>query len=123
MVRIIFISLIYLSVTVATAQVTHTINVNLNVATSCGILSNDDLELNDFSIFPNPVTQHIKVSNHKQVEIQKISIHNILGQEILSKKIKNQSDISLSVTALKAGIYFMRVHFDRGSYAYRFIKN
>ena len=72
-------------------------------------LATNDLELNDFKIYPNPFKDVITISDTK--EIQQLKITDISGRLIRNIE-KPSSKINLS--ELKSGIYYMTIHFKYG---------
>ena len=65
-------------------------------------LSNDNFAFNDFSFYPNPVSNILTVSNNSVID--SVTISSVLGQNVLTSKINDiQSTIDLST--LTSGIY------------------
>jgi chitinase len=94
---------------------------SLDVVTTglCGnevTLSTNDFQTeNKLSIFPNPSSDYLFISN---VKIEKhYTIRNVLGKSILNEDISYESEIDIS--SLVAGIYF--IQFDNGT-SIKFIK-
>jgi hypothetical protein len=70
---------------------------------SCGIMSVDDILLNDVSFYPNPAIDVIHFSS--EIPISKIAIHNANGATVLEKKlVENSTKIDFN---LPAGLYFV----------------
>ena len=76
---------------------------NLNNESSTNIFEN--LEKNDFTLFPNPVTNTIFIRNSDK-KINSLTIYSIFGQEIITKNNTNKMD----VLHLKSGMYFVRIN-------------
>ncbi|WP_374174094.1 T9SS type A sorting domain-containing protein [Flavobacterium tructae] len=85
-------------------------------------LSNQDFSLKDtFSIYPNPVVNILSMSQTNDIEINSLSIYNVLGQLVLIyPNAKNMT--SIDVSNLPSGSYFMKVNSNRGSSNITFIK-
>ena len=65
-------------------------------------LSNNDFAFNDFSFYPNPVSNILSVSNNSIID--SVNISSVLGQNVLTSKINDfQSTIDLST--LTSGVY------------------
>lgn len=63
-------------------------------------------DIEDFQLFPNPVTDGI-VAIHTRKNLQKIiSIYDVLGKEVLRTKITGKT---LNVSSLNSGIYIIKV--------------
>lgn len=72
-------------------------------------LSTARFNLEGFKAYPNPVKDVLNLSYTK--EISKVSVHNLLGQEVLSKSVNAmQSQVDLS--RLAVGTYLVKVTVD-----------
>ena len=61
------------------------------------------------NVFPNPVTENVTIEISSALSREKfLSIHNILGEEMLSKYF-SESKCFVEVSDLKNGIYFIRI--------------
>jgi hypothetical protein len=76
---------------------------NLNNESSTNIFEN--LEKNDFVLFPNPVANTIFIINSDK-KINTLSIYSIFGQEVITKNNTNKMDVS----HLKSGMYFVKIN-------------
>jgi hypothetical protein len=63
----------------------------------------ENLISKEFYLYPNPVTNSITIENLGKTTIK---IINVIGQEILTKEIKNKDTIDISV--FENGIYFLK---------------
>lgn len=68
------------------------------------ILSSDSFVLSKFSIYPNPANNLFTIQLKDNLEVQKISIYNSLGQFIKSSK-----ELSINTSNLSKGVYFLEV--------------
>ncbi|HNW68944.1 MAG TPA: DUF6130 family protein [Bacteroidales bacterium] len=57
-----------------------------------------------FSIYPNPVSANLNISNIEGID--QVTISNILGETIMTQKV-NGNNSSLNVAKLQSGIYFV----------------
>ena len=74
------------------------------------------------TLWPNPVEDEIYIKFNGFSEF-KVSVYNLLGQEVLSKGILSNNN-SLNVTALRTGIYLLKATSKNGnSQTIKFIKN
>ncbi len=89
------------------AVVTNTFNTEF-----LDTLNNESFNKVNFSIFPNPVTEIVKLKFNKSINDQiSVSIYNIQGKLILnSKKTLQNNTIQLSTSSLKSGMYFLKVN-------------
>lgn len=74
-------------------------------------LSLRDNELsNDFSITPNPANEVINIKNLSgNYNLNKVEVYNIIGSNVLSKEIRNESQSTLNISDLKSGVYFVKI--------------
>ena len=84
-------------------------------------LSNDNFvtnsENNELQIYPNPAKNIIHIKNNS--EIEKITIFDYLGKEIL---IKTQNNNEINVENLSKGIYLIEIHSENEKVYKKFIK-
>lgn len=82
-------------------------------------LSNEDFDSNSFSIYPNPTSSVLNISNPNSLEIK-----NILVVDINGRIVKNQSDSlsQINVSDLNAGVYFVTIEAAEGKTTKKFIK-
>lgn len=88
----------------ATAPVDPTFT--LNVWSSESLSVEDDNDLAEFKFYPNPVQDKLNLS--AQENIQKISVYNMLGQEVL-RQAPNKNTTEVDMSALQTGSYFVKV--------------
>jgi hypothetical protein len=60
------------------------------------------------SIYPNPFTTSITIKSISQVENAELKFYNVMGAEVMSTSIINQS-ITLETSTLPSGIYFYKI--------------
>ncbi|RZK10786.1 MAG: T9SS type A sorting domain-containing protein [Flavobacterium sp.] len=85
-------------------------------------LGREDFVFNNyFTIYPNPTSSILNISTKQAIEMQSISIYNILGQMMVAvpnaKGIKN-----VDVSSLSTGNYFIKIVSDKGTSNSKFIK-
>jgi len=66
-------------------------------------LNTNEIAIDNINIYPNPANNFIKINS--KIEIDNITISNILGKKIIKTKNINKIDIS----NIAAGIYFLKV--------------
>ncbi len=79
----------------------------------------DDLEFFGFKYYPNPVTDTLYFS--AQENIEQISIYNMLGQEV-KNSFPLSTNLSLDISNLQTGTYFIKVQVGKQIGAYKIIK-
>ena len=77
---------------------------------------------NIFSVSPNPANDKIIVSSEKLIE--EVSIYNITGVMLGQQATDyGQQALSIDVTNLNSGVYFVKIKTDEGVVTKRFVKN
>ena len=85
---------------------------DLELAIASGLESSEsDLEPNQLLIFPNPAskTLHIESSSMNMASDQHVLIYDVRGREILSIRTSGDPTVSLDVSDLANGVYFVRI--------------
>lgn len=84
-----------------------------NVITYQGVSVRDlQLSTDDLKLFPNPARSWVKIENNSGLRINRITLINMLGQEVYSTKKSNLQTIDIS--ALPSGIYNVKITFNEG---------
>lgn len=87
-----------------------------------GFSTNDISEDNSFSIFPNPATSELKIEN-AELRIERIEIYNVLGEIIYDMCLaSNVQHLTINVSNLNSGLYFVHIKTDKGFHATKFVK-
>lgn len=71
-----------------------------------------ELDETSFSVYPNPTVNTVNVSS--AYNIQSISIHSVVGQEILKVAGNKGTEMSVNVANLSNGIYLVKIVTDKG---------
>lgn len=90
-----------------TTVLTRTIDVVLSVA-------NLKLSEAQFSLYPNPATSVITIANNSGLQMQSVSVYNVLGQQVYLAQASNSSTHQMNVTGFAAGVYTVRVATPQG---------
>ena len=85
-------------------------------ATTVGI---DDIDLHGLKVYPNPVKDVINMSAKN--EIKNMSILNLAGQQLFKSTV-NSSEFSYDISALKAGIYILKVTINDSEKSFKIVK-
>jgi hypothetical protein len=92
------------------------INVTAETKKSTSI---DNIDSDMFSVYPNPFSDHINISNTEVKEFM-VNIYNINGVKIISKKV---TDTTISITTdIPSGIYIVEILRDNRTYKYKVIR-
>ncbi len=106
----------YLFAALVTGPGNQKADVSINLS---GILSSGDNTFQDFTYFPNPVTNELNLS--AKTIIDDIFIFNLVGQKVFSQKIKATKK-SIDLSHLQTGMYVMKVNAEGSSATYKIIK-
>lgn len=82
-------------------------------------LSSNDNSISSLSIYPNPATTMLNISNTNNVEVKNISITDINGRVV---KNETGSLTQINVSDLNAGVYFVTIEAAEGKTTKKFIK-
>ena len=81
-----------------------------------------DFEKNEFSLFPNPAKNSISIKLSNDNLATKITIFDLTGKLLLSQKLENNPENTISTAALTKGIYMVSVETENGiSYSKKLI--
>jgi choice-of-anchor B domain-containing protein len=72
-------------------------------------LSVDDNYLSNFSLYPNPSINSVEL-NSTNTPISEISIYDLSGKLLLSKKYNSEININLNISNLASGIYLLKIN-------------
>ena len=71
-------------------------------------LSVNELNLDDtVSIYPNPVTDNVKVNFPKNMNNASVSVFNVLGKKVISQEL-NTTNNKIEVSHLNSGVYLLK---------------
>jgi hypothetical protein len=78
---------------------------------------------NSIGLYPNPTAGVLNISITNGNELpDAYAIYNLLGQEIMSRKITNESDLSINTSSLSNGMYFIKIAKESNQVSLPFIK-
>ncbi|HLG35055.1 MAG TPA: T9SS type A sorting domain-containing protein [Bacteroidia bacterium] len=96
------------------------------VITWCGPVSVSELVVNDLKIFPNPVQNEFTIypEYSGRFTISGIELYNVLGNLVLRQQpiVSNEKKITVDVSGLVSGIYFIRLQDGKNARTAKFIK-
>ena len=86
-------------------------------------LSISEEDLDSFKIFPNPTAGLIRIAMNPNLEVNNMSIFNVLGQEVMELHSLQSDIMSVDLATLNSGIYMLKIATNNGSVVKRIIKN
>lgn len=81
----------------------------------------DQLQDNNFALYPNPVTTQINISFPKNADNADFEIYNVLGKRILQTRITALKN-SVDVSGLSSGMYIVSITSNNKTTSYKIIK-
>jgi len=72
--------------------------------------------------YPNPTHGQLKIEN-EELKISTIEIYNVIGQLVQSKIVNLQSTITIDVSELLSGIYFLKIQTKNNVITQKIIKS
>jgi hypothetical protein len=84
-------------------------------------LSEEEFEVNDFQMSPNPAKESFTINLSVYNEDTKIEVYDVLGKRVLSKKISSISS-NIDISNLNSGIYIVKVSYENTTKVKRLIK-
>nr|WP_321233129.1 T9SS type A sorting domain-containing protein [uncultured Psychroserpens sp.] len=84
-------------------------------------LSEEEFEVNDFQITPNPAKTNFTLNLSVYTDDIKIEVYDVLGKRVLNKKISSISS-NIDVSNWSNGIYIIKVSSENATKVKRFVK-
>lgn len=76
-----------------------------------------------FSVYPNPTTGIINVSNADNMLVNNVSIVDLNGRTVKSVKFNGATDAQVNISDLASGVYMMTIASDKGTTTKKIVKN
>jgi hypothetical protein len=70
---------------------------------------------NAFSIYPNPAHSQLNVSFNTENKPESVVLMNQMGQTVQQASVSNAQQVSLDISSLAKGMYFVRCYFKEGT--------
>lgn len=77
-------------------------------------LSTDDFFASNFSLSPNPISTNFTIQSNNQL-INSVQVTDINGRIVKNNSFETVSNVSVDISDLKPGMYFVTVQSDNGS--------
>ena len=78
-------------------------------------------QISSVHIYPNPVNDRIFIE--AETEIEEIAVYDIYGRRQVTETPSCQGNLSIDLSDLKSGIYFVKINTEKGNIVRRIIKN
>lgn len=83
------------------------------------VLSTSDFTASSVKFYPNPATNVLNIES--ALSIEKVSVYNVLGQEIITK-MPNSENVTIDVAHIQSGVYVFKTTIEGKVSSKRFIK-
>ncbi|MEO5572566.1 MAG: T9SS type A sorting domain-containing protein [Bacteroidia bacterium] len=95
---------------------------NFGQVQTVGINEQNVTDENHLSIFPNPASERFTVSCFK-FRVNRIEMINAVGEIIFTVKPENKNEVTMDVTGLQKGIYFMKLMLENTTVTKKIVVN
>ena len=91
-------------------------------AEACGKTKGDGIEelASSLNVYPNPVSDKLYIET--EVEIEEVVVYDVYGRHQVTETPSRQGNLSVDVSNLNSGVYFVKVITENGEVVKRFIK-
>jgi hypothetical protein len=80
----------------------------------------EEMISSSFKVYPNPVNDRLYIETEEEVE--EVVVFDIFGRRQVAETPSLQGDVTVDVTNMKSGVYFVKVVTENGEMVKRFIK-
>jgi hypothetical protein len=94
-----------------------------SLLTGCASLNLNKEVLKVFRVYPNPASTSINISITTEVKNATISIYDINGRQVYSKKSDLKGTVNINTGTLSAGIYILKINNEEINYSQKLIIN
>jgi hypothetical protein len=93
--------------------------VTLQELETSGVLHINNITAPKFNFYPNPIINFLNIETEKI--ISRVSIYNTLGQQVFFDDF-NETIISIDLTTVNSGNYYVKCYSNDGSYTFQIQK-
>lgn len=86
-------------------------------------LSTGDELANQFSVYPNPASNVIKISGNNNVLVNGVTVTDLNGRTVKTVKFNNVASAEVNIENLAAGMYMVNITSDKGTATKKIVKN
>ena len=86
-------------------------------------LSTQDFLSEKFSVFPNPATDIVNVSNNDNIDIKGVNIYDVSGKLVKSNFYTNETNVQMNISTFASGLYVFSIKTENGTIIKNVIKN
>ena len=85
---------------------------------SSNIVENSTIKCN---IFPNPANDKLYIE--AETEVEEVVVYDVYGRHQVTETPSHQGNLTIDLSDLKSGIYFVKINTNEGNIVKRIIKN
>ncbi len=100
----------------------YAINTVANEGILAGETGTTGIADNNFEGFNYFVNKNNQLNLSASINMEKVSLHNILGQQVVSQKLSNTKE-TIELSGLQSGVYIATVSIDGASKTFKIVKN
>ena len=78
-------------------------------------------QISSVQIYPNPVNDRLYIE--AETEIEEVMVYDIYGRHQVTETASHRGDLSIDLSDLKSGIYFVKINTEKGNIVKRIIKD
>lgn len=94
-----------------------------NIQYTSGALGVKEINASKLSVYPNPTSGLVTISNDDNSALQSVSITDLNGRTVKSLKLNGETSSQINISDLSAGVYMMNISSDQGSVTRKIVKN
>jgi len=98
-------------------------NISLSaISTLPAYLSVNDFVSSKFTIFPNPVTDIVTITNNENIGVEQIKVFDISGKTVKSLRFNNENEVQLNLGDFASGMYLLHIKTNEGTAVKKVVK-
>ena len=102
---------------------TQNISLSTDCSTNCNLNVQNQIKAVNLFLVPNPIDSIVNIATNDTIKIRTIAIYNPLGQLVKSYVASElNSSLTIDVSTLKTGTYFMEITSNNGKTTKKFVK-
>ncbi len=94
--------------------------INISISNVTGVVN---IKRNLVKIFPNPATNFFRIENDMENLVNRISVFNLLGQKLIDIPDPVKISAPIDISALKTGVYFVKMQIGTSNSVQKIIVN
>lgn len=85
-------------------------------------LSVDDFVSSKFSVFPNPATDIVMITNSENIGIEQVEVFDVSGKIIKSQNFNSENEVLLNIGDFAVGMYLLHIKTNEGKAVKKMVK-